>query len=364
MFVLFVSLCAITSPACGGGEAKAKKLSDYAIPVAVEKVKIGTVRDVVSVTGNIMPDSMVTLFSNLPGAVTKVLVKEGDHVRKGQVVAYIDPEKAGLQAKQAKSALQMARVNLANMEANKKRLEVLYKEKAIPQKMMDDMNTAFFAAQSQTDQAESMVGLANSQLNDATIIATMDGVIAKKHIDQGEVVTSAQMMKVAPIVTIVDTEKVKVVLGIEEKDISRIRIGQNTEVRVDTWPERIFSGKVTNISPIVNPMNRLSDVEIIIDNKDGALKPGMFARINIIIDVHENAVVIPFDATVSAESGLHVFIAQGDKAVRKEIKKGFLDGTILEVTEGLKGGEELIVLGQQRLKDGVKVISQPIGGLK
>jgi RND family efflux transporter MFP subunit len=357
--ILIMGVCA-----CGQGTAKAVKSEEYAIPVAVDKVKLGTARDVVSTTGNIAPETLVTLFSNVPGAVTQILVKEGDKVKKGQIVALIDKEKAALQEKQAQAGLDMARANLANMEANRKRLEGLYKQNAIPKKMWDDIETGCLAAKGQVDQVESMLGLARSQLNDANITSTMNGVVAKRHLDPGEVVTSAQMMKVAPIVTIITWEAVKVLIGINEKDSSRIKVGQTAEIRVDAWPGRTFTGKVTNIAPIVNPLNRTVEVEVMIDNKDGALKPGMFARVNIVVNVHENAVVIPFDAVIESEAGRNVYVVEGDRAVRRDIKSGYQEGVNLEVASGVKSGENLVVLGQQRLKDGVRVKPLPIGGLK
>jgi membrane fusion protein (multidrug efflux system) len=192
----------------------------------------------------------------------------------------------------------------------------------------------------------------------------MDGVVVKKHIDPGEVVTSAQMMKVAPIVSIAEVGRVKVLIGINEKDISRVKNGLTVEVRVDAWPERVFTGKVTAVAPIVNPMSRTSEVEVLIDNRDGALKPGMFARVGIIVATRENAMLIPFDAVIQSESGKNVYIVEGGKALRKDIKTGYLEGAVIEVFSGIKEGEDLVVLGQQRLKDGAKVKAQAIGGFK
>ena len=361
------SMVAIALVGCGSGKAKDAKSEDYAIPVATDKVQTGKVRDVISATANIAPRALVTLFSNVSGAVTNLNLKEGDRVKKGQLIAMIDKEKAGFQAQQAQGGLEMAKANLTNMESNYKRLEKLRNDKAIPEKMWDDIQAGVSAAKGQLEQVQGLVNLANSQVSDARIVATIDGIIAKKHIDQGEVVVSAQMMKQAPIVTIVDMDVVKVLIGITEKDIEKIKKGMDAEVTVDAWPGKVFHGKVTNIAPIVNPMNRTIEVELQIENRSGALKPGMFARVQIITDVHENSVLIPLDAVIDSESGKNVFVVEGQKAVRRDIKTGFLESTRLEVTNGLKGGEELVVLGQQRLKDGVKVKSQPIqslGGIK
>jgi membrane fusion protein (multidrug efflux system) len=349
---------------CGEKAATAKKADDYAIPVAVETVRKGAVRDVVSATGNIAPERMVTLFSNVPGALTSLKAREGDRVRKGQVVAVVDKEKAGFQAQQAKAGLEMARANLKNIEANHRRLEKLHKEGAVAQKMWDDIETGYQAAKSQVEQLEGMVGLADSQLKDAVIVATIDGIVAKKHIDAGEVVTSAQMMKAAPIATIVDMDRVKVLVGVTEKQTAKLRIGLEVEVRLDAYPDRVFSGKVTNVAPIVNPMNRTTEVEVMLDNKDGIIKPGMFARVAIIVATHKNAVLLPQDAVIESESGRNVFVVEGGRAVRRNVTTGFLDGTFYEVVSGLSGGESLVVVGQQRLKDGVQVKAQPAGGRK
>jgi membrane fusion protein (multidrug efflux system) len=172
------------------------------------------------------------------------------------------------------------------------------------------------------------------------------------------------MMKVAPIVSIAEVGRVKVLIGINEKDISRVKNGLTVEVRVDAWPERVFTGKVTAVAPIVNPMSRTSEVEVLIDNRDGALKPGMFARVGIIVATRENAMLIPFDAVIQSESGKNVYIVEGGKALRKDIKTGYLEGAVIEVFSGIKEGEDLVVLGQQRLKDGAKVKAQAIGGFK
>jgi membrane fusion protein (multidrug efflux system) len=172
------------------------------------------------------------------------------------------------------------------------------------------------------------------------------------------------MMKAAPIVTIINMDTVKILMGVNEKDVSRVTIGLDTEIRVDAWPGKVFKGKVTNVAPIVNPLNRTTEVEVLIENRDGALKPGMFARVAIVIEAHENAVVVPHDAVVESESGRSVFVVEGDRASRRTLTTGFLDGAALEVRSGLKGGERLIVIGQQRLKDGVKVKAQAVGGMQ
>jgi multidrug efflux pump subunit AcrA (membrane-fusion protein) len=146
VFAAAACVAAVSALSCGATDKSASKAEDYAIPVAVEKVGKGTARDIVPATANIAPEALVTLFSNVPGAVTKIMVKEGDRVKKGQVVAYIDKEKAALQEKQALAGLDMARAQLANMEANRKRLEGLYKENAIPKKLWDDIEAGYLAA--------------------------------------------------------------------------------------------------------------------------------------------------------------------------------------------------------------------------
>lgn len=184
----------------------------------------------------------------------------------------------------------------------------------------------------------------------APVEAPIDGVVGKIYVDKGANVSPA-----IPVAVLVNMDRVKVRTEVAEQDLPRLAESQEAEVQVDAYPEEVFSGRVSEISPMVDPVTRKASVQVIIDNPDHRLKPGMFARVEIVLEKHENTLVIPRKAVVKQDGKELVFVIDRSVARAKQVKKGLSDEQRLEIIDGLDEEDLVIVQGNYGLEDGVKV---------
>ncbi len=318
------------------------------IPVRVAQVERSVFREIVSVSGDVLPWAEVTVYPEASGRVESLPVREGQYVSRGELIAQIDQEKSTLTVSQIESQLASSKISLDKLRKDYERSKRLFEQKVIAEKSMDDAKTALDIAARNVESLESQLSLANVRLKDARVAAPIKGVITKKYIDQGQIANG-------PIVTIADIEKVKVTVPVGEKEITRIRKGQRAEIHVDAYHGKIFAGVVHNVFPGVDMQTRTAQVEIAVDNSARNLKPGMFARADIIISSRENAFVIPIDSIIEKEGGSYVFVAENDKARIRQITTGMEKDERIEVLSGLEEGTSLIIEGQRSLQEGSKI---------
>jgi multidrug efflux pump subunit AcrA (membrane-fusion protein) len=188
----------------------------------------------------------------------------------------------------------------------------------------------------------------------APVQSPIKGVVGLVYADVGQ-----RVQPTAPVAYVVDMEKVKINIDVPEKTIGEIRFGQDAEVRVDTYPDKVFIGKITRISPVLDPMTRTSSAEVSVDNKEGLLKPGMFARVSIVTHVSENVDVVMKEAVIGKEPDTFVYVIKDNKAMKKKIELGLKQDNLIEVKSGLQTGDQVVVIGQQKLYENAPVVIEP-----
>lgn len=184
----------------------------------------------------------------------------------------------------------------------------------------------------------------------APVESSLKGIVGRVYVDKGFQVTSQ-----TPVALVVDMDNVLIELDVPEKYFPEISLGQNAEVYVDAYPANTFMGKVDNISPVLDSSTRSSPVEILIPNNEHLLKSGMYARVKLVMEEHSNAAVVVKESVMGKEPYWYVYVVKDGIAYKREVKLGLSKGALCEVVSGLKEGEEVVVLGQQRLYDGAKV---------
>lgn len=187
----------------------------------------------------------------------------------------------------------------------------------------------------------------------AKVRAPLEGIVARTYLDIGNV-ASPQV----PVALIVKMDKVKIQLNISEKDIFKIKIGQIAKVWVDTYPQEIFTGEITRISSIIDPLTGMALAEVTLDNPGHLLKPGMFAKVEVIIEKKDNVVIIDKSAILKdLEKGIdYVFVVNSqNEAEKRNLILGLEGEEEVEVISGLKENERLVINGQNYLVDGEKV---------
>lgn len=190
----------------------------------------------------------------------------------------------------------------------------------------------------------------------APVESPLSGIIGRVYVDIGTSVTPQ-----TAVALVVNIDKVKIDLDIPEKYIPQISIGEEALINVDAYPEEKFKGEVSTISPVIDLSTRTAPIEIIINNTDHRLKPGMFARVQLIIKKQKNIPVIVKEAIIGRGEYLYVYVIENNKASLRKITTGIRQGNYFEVTEGLKEGDIVVIMGQQKLYDGAEVLLEQNG---
>ncbi len=345
----------------GPGQAEGEAI----IPVRVVKIGLGDISRDVKLTGEVRAFSSVRIFSKIPGRIEKLPVDEGDPVTKGQVLAVIDHEALKARVKQAEAGLAMAKaqaasvaVNLKNLKTERKRMRGLYKEKVIARQRLDAIETQydstaaqFEAMQSQVEQAQAALEAAQIQLGEATVKATINGVVSKKYVDQGGTASLA-----GPLFELVQLDPLKVVGGISERHLADLAPGRTlVRVSTDAYPGESFTGELHRVGVTVDSRTRTVEVEVHVANRSRRLKPGMFARLTLTLERKRKVPIILRAALLREGAATYVFVANKGKARRRAITLGLSQQDRYEVKRGLSPGDLVIVTGQRQVKDGAEV---------
>ena len=359
LLILF-SISLFTFSSC-----KKKSSSDensLIIPVETTQVKRKTVSKEVKYMGDVKAEQEVKIFSKIPDRIVRFEVDEGDYVKKGDVIAIIEATKIEQTVIQAKAALVSAKAQLANLKAEYERAQRLINENAMSKQQFDAIKTQYEAAQALVEQAEAGVAQAESQLQDANVTAPISGIIGVRNYEQGDMATGP-----LPLVTVVKMDRVKVEVDAPEQDFGQLKIGQCATLKVLSYPDKTFTGTINKISPILDPITRMGKIEIIVDNRDKQLKPGMFAEVQICVNSFENVLTIPKHAVIenielkriNGEDVTivksQVFVIKDNVAHLRDIDISYTNGIVAVVSSGLEEGEQIVVVGQQSLKDNAKV---------
>jgi len=357
-------------------------------PQKTRLITVGTVSPLkedldirLSYTADISPNQVVNLFSRVDGYVAKLYVDKGDFVKAGQLLMEIDhtdylhavnQAKANLAAGHAKVVQQKAALRNARLTLD--RMQALIKDQFVSQQDLDNaqvnFDTAVAALESldaQVKQMEVALAQADTNLTYSYIRAPFAGYIAERNLDTGAYVTGAASSTSTmsrSMLSLHDIDRVRVLIEVVEKDIPTIQIGQKAGLRAEAYPDRVFEGQVTRIVQALNRETRTMTVEIDLPNKDRRLKGGMFARVEVMVGTHRQAVQIPIDAVSWLEDTQYVFVVRDGKAQRVNVEIGVRNDNRVEITKGLTGDETVIVSGKDLVHDGTPVQAQPMNAVK
>ena len=278
-FCILIFTSCILFTGCGRKEVKEKLVK---VPVRVTEIKRGDLKQTLFYVGDIKAEDEAIVYPKVTGKIIEKLAREGDAVKRGDVLAYIDRDKVGF------------------------------------------------------------------QFEKSPVESPIDGFVGRVYIDVGMSVSPQ-----TPVGSVVNMDVVKVKVDVVEKDLPKVKVGQAAEIKVDAYPGEIFEGIVDRVSPVVDLASRTALVEIKIPNSDYKLKPGIFARVKILIKKKENALIISRDAMIRQGSSIYVFIVKDDNKVhQRKIETGLHENNKFEVIEGLSEGELMVTMGNTLLKEG------------
>src|SRR5512140_1305351 len=281
-----------------------------------------------------------------------VLVDRGDAVKRGQVVALVRPSDLPDQLSAARSALVSAQASAALARTNYERAAKLAPSGVVSQQELQNATSALATAEAAEASAKSQTAGLATRLGETRIESPLDGLVAVRRLDPGALVGPPGG---GAIVTVVRIDTLRVFITVTEKDIHGVRIGKDAHVELDATPDKSYVGKVVRVAPTLDPQTRTLDAEVQLPNPDGILRPGMYGRGSIVLETHPHAVTVGAGAVQIAEGKRFVFVLEGDVARRRAITIGVDEGTWVEVTSGLKEGDDIITAGIDGLGDGSKV---------
>jgi len=337
-------------------QSKEKEKEEFlgASPVKVVKVKRQRISEKLYFTGTIEPWKKINLTPDVGGKIARILVEEGDRVKKGQVVAELDTRAVRLQLEQAEAALAVAEANYKDAKKNMERMEKLIQEKAVSDQQFEKVRLAFEAAEAQRQQAQAALNLARYNLTVSLMKAPFRGVVASKNAEVGDVINPMMggFSPTSGVLTLMNYERVKIVIDVSHKDIVHIKKGQPALLRVSAFPEKTFEGRVTMVNVTADPLARKFKVEVVVDNPDLVLRPNTFGEVLIEVSSKEDALVIPQKAILE---GNYVFVANDNRVEKRNIILGMQNAELVEVIKGLEEGEMVVVEGNYGLEDGVRI---------
>jgi len=372
------------------------------VPVEIMLLQRGSLDRRLQMTGTVMPDAKVDVFSKVSGILETIEVEQGDAVKAGQVIAVVEREEREAKLQESRAALDVLKARWAQMETGARpeeiaqakelvrqaearwrnsldsynRLKTLKDRDFISQQRLDEAMLQVTLSEAehnsakeklallikgarqedrdallaQIRQAEATLKLAGINLKNATIRAPIKGIISERFLDRGAFVTTT-----TALIRIVAMDIVKVVVHVVEGELAQLRPGSTAEIRVDTYPDELFRGSVARISPTVDPESRTADVEIKVNNSDHRLKPGMFARVSLVVQRRDGVLLLSKDSLLRESGPARVFVHDKGKASIREIRLGLEGEQYIEVLTGLREGDEVIAAGQYELTDGMPV---------
>ena len=309
----------------------------------------------------------VKLTPRVTGRLEKIFVKRGDIVHEGEPVAYLEHEQqdALIGAAEAQKASAMAdsekaKAEMMNEKTNLERYKRLLDAGFSTMQQYDAASTSYASAKASYNaalakerQAQSELKRSKSSKDDYIIKAPLNGTVLNDY----SISAGAMISPSSPILDIADLSRLKATLKIPESKIFTVKKGMPVTIRFDALPDEEFKGYVTATDQYVEPSTRTSNVEIELDNKaaGGKLRPGMFGQASITEREAKNVIAIPESSLHSSESGFYVLVAESGKAKQRVISVGIRQGSLVEITKGLKTGDKVIIFGGKNLNDGDKI---------
>ena len=321
-------------------EKEAKALADSAIPVEVAKPVRGEMLAMYSGTATLEAEADAEIIAKVGGEVRRILVEEGDHVKSGQLLAVLDDRQLRLQAAQT-------RAELAKAERDFNRQVELHQKGLVSA-------GAFEGLKYDLDNQRAANDLASLSLSYSEIRAPFAGIVSARHVKLGQEIAIG-----TSVFRVTDPTPLKAAVYVPERELARLKIGQAASISVDALAGRAFPAIVKLVSPTVDAATATFKVTLEVNDPKGDLKPGMFSRVGIVFERRTEALTIPRIALLDTDGTSNVFVVTAGKAEQRAIKTGLSNAGKLEVTEGLTGTEQVVIVGQNGLKDGnpVRVVS-------
>lgn len=355
------------------------------VKVATEKARINPIIETITANGKIQPETEVKISPDVSGEIVELKVNEGDFVQKGVLLFKIKPDIYISSRDRAAATLNSTKARLAQVEAQMvqaqlayNRSKKLYDENTISQAEFEQAESQYKVAKAEKESSQYSVKSSEASLKEAnenlvktTVYAPMTGTISSLSVELGERVVGANMMTGTEVLRVADLNRMEVVVDVNENDIIRIKLGDTAVVEVDAYLDREFKGIVTKIANSASTQGTTSDQvtnfkvrililktsyeDLISEKNPSPFRPGMSASVDIYTSSKANVLTVPIQAVTTRTDTTNtdpaanetirtlVFVSDGKYALARDVKTGIQDNTNIEIMDGLKEGEDIIV---------------------
>lgn len=373
------------------------KSGEKSFKVEVEKVKKGDITSIVTASGKIQAKRNVKISAYVVSKIIDLPVKDGDVVKKGQLLVQLDPVRYKAVVEQAEAQMRMAGANLEQAKLVYDRQKQLFEKNLTSQEQFDNARTSYHAAQAQYDQSKASLAQAQDDLSKTTITAPMDGIITELNAEVGEIVMIGTMNNPGTVImTISDLSEIEAEVEVDETDVANLKLGQEAKISIDAYPDTTFKGEVTEIGNTgqisgYGTQEQVTNflVKVLLLDEVKGIKPGMSASVDITTDSRKGVLNVPIAAvvlraekedTLKTKKGEKsssnpdslkatdekkkkkemegVFIVEKNRAKFEPVKTGISDQQNIEIVSGIKENDQIITGSYKilrNLKDGDKV---------
>lgn len=312
------------------------------VPVEAAKVAAGPLSERVTAVGSLASNESVVVRPEIAGRVVEIAFKEGQPVKKGDLLIKLDDSINRAELAESEAKLELAKRNFA-------RIEELYAGKIATGRSRDE-------ARSNLDVGTAAVELAKVRLAKTSISAPFDGIAGLRRVSIGDYVTAGE-----DLFNLEEIDPIKVDFRASEKFLPAIRAGQSIEISVDAYPGRIFKGEVYAIDPRIDAAGRSVVIRASVDNDERLLRPGLFARVTLLLELKPKALTLPEQAIVPRGNAQFVYKVVDGKAKQIKVEIGTRRDGRVEIVKGLAQGDVVVTAGHQKIRDGaaVKIVDGP-----
>ena len=399
-------------------QARAVQRSPREIQVGVIKPERRTLDVTLSFTGDVLPNRQTPIFAKTSGYIRAIYVERGEFVKTGALLAEIEPTEMENALDQSRAALasaqaayQVARSNLESSKANllnqqallvkaqavlandkrqAERMNELFGKGLVAAQDRDNARTTYEASQAavsaqeaqveaarvqiattdsqvrlaetQIEQQRSAQRMAQMHLDDTRMVAPFSGYVSQRNLEVGAAVSNqaaATSNASIGILTLQEINPVKVQLEVPERDVARVGVGNVVRLTTDAYPGRQFSGKVARVVHTLDPRTRTMGLEVEIPNPGDLLKPGMYARVDLLIESRKDALLVPLEALTGGEGRPTVLIVRDGKVATAAVELGPTDGPVVQLTKGVGADTDIILQGKDLVREGMAVRAVP-----
>ena len=337
---LGILVAVLIAAACGDQSAGAEGGGDGPPPTPVEVAVAfeDTVVDAILATGQIEAIQSIELRPEVEGRIVSILVREGAMVRRGTPLFKVDDAELKAQVARLEAERDLAGQALS-------RTQDLIREGAAAQADLEEAEARARSTQADLD-------LATIRLERTVVRAPFGGIVGARMVSLGDYVTNSRAL-----VTLQTVNPQRAVFDIPERYAEALAVDQEVEFRVAAYPDRVFTGTVDFVDPVVRLPGRTISVKAVADNPDRVLQTGMFIEARLSTDVRPNAVVIPEDAVLPLQNQVFVWAIVEGQATRREVELGVRTYGFVEIKSGVDAGEQVVVGGLERLYEGAGVMA-------